>query len=455
MSSAFILWICLVDVYGWALRRVSSAANLTVLDGAVAKLAWPVQKIKIYCCCHGLLCLLLCGWPVLENPCWAAINGLEEVGHSFQADMRGGTEVAVGDTALSQIRQPASVCIQTRIRMDSKLTTLFPRERWRGLMDSNLDTRVPPPNFAIGVAAPLSERVGAGLAVFSKTSWNSRFDSRFINFTTPTTVSASATNYGLQGNLGYKINDKWTVGAGPRIEIMKYSSSTVYGPGKLELPARWSVGGGFNLGALYKPVTAVQLGFGYRSPTWMGPNTAGLYQINNTNNPLTLPAQVSANRVVLPQRVMLGACYQPGEKYKIATELTWVNWRYSLFGNTKVSGPLSLSYPAGLRDIFIANIGTDIELTRNIGISLGYSYNTNPVRKQSVLPGFMPTNQHNLTYGLRFKTKRWWVGVAHIIGFPSSAYNNGGRTVPLGSDYYVSQVRQFIQSITTGIGCYF
>lgn len=397
-------------------------------------------------------CFVFCYLVVANNCCWAAINGLEEVGHSFQADMRGGTEVAVGDTALSQVRQPASVCIQTRIRMDSKLTTFLPRERWQGLLGNNVDTRVPPPNFAIALAAPVNNKVGAGIAIFSKTSWSSRFDSRFINYALPTTVSANATNYGLQANLGYKVNEKWTVGAGPRMELLKYGSSTVYGPGQLELPSHWSVGGGFNMGALYKPVSAVQLGVGYRSPTWLASGVRGHYKINGGPD---LPAQVSTSRVVLPQRLMVGTCYQPGEKYKIATEFTWVNWRYSLFGNTKVGGPISLSYPAGLRDIFIANIGTDIELTRNIGVSLGYSYNTNPVRKESVLPGFMPTNQHNLTYGLRFKTKRWWAGIAHIIGFPSSAANQGGRTVPLGSDYYFSQVRQFVQSITTGVGCYF
>ena len=73
------------------------------------------------------LLALLCLFLVSDlKPAFAAVNGVEEVGHSMQADMRGGTEVAVGDTALSQIRQPASCALHLKGRVDGKLTLFNP-----------------------------------------------------------------------------------------------------------------------------------------------------------------------------------------------------------------------------------------------------------------------------------------------------------------------------------------
>ncbi len=55
------------------------------------------------------LILVLVLLVVSQPQARAQLNGLEELGHSYQADARGGCEVAVGDTGLAQIRQPASL----------------------------------------------------------------------------------------------------------------------------------------------------------------------------------------------------------------------------------------------------------------------------------------------------------------------------------------------------------
>ena len=86
---------------------------------------------------HALFFLLVTLLYFSSLPTIAAVNGLEEVGHSFQADMRGGTEVAVGDTALSQIRQPASCALHLDGRVDTKMTFINPIFKYHGPLDTS------------------------------------------------------------------------------------------------------------------------------------------------------------------------------------------------------------------------------------------------------------------------------------------------------------------------------
>lgn len=389
----------------------------------------------------------------LSGSAEAAVNGLEEVGHSWQADMRGGTEVAVGDTALSQVRQPASVVLHERVRFDSKLSNIFTDRKWNGLIDGDNSFKPESPNFALAAVGPINKTSGWGFAVYSKTGWSSqlsRFNNRYA-FMGLQSAGANVLNYAAQFNVGKRLSEKWSVGIGPRVELCRIGSSTVFGPGKLTLTPQWTVGGGFNLGTLYRANEKLMFGLGYRSPGWMGPGLKGNYALFNGQR---FPARVPMSEVTVPQRVMLGASFRPSEKLMLAVEGAWDGYRSSLFGNTHVKSVLSLEYPAQMKSILIGNLGCDYELSKHYGISAGYCFNTSPISRNAVMPGFTPTSQNTFTCGLRYKRDRWWSGVAYSMALPRRVRNGSSSTPPLGVDYTRASVSNFVINLTYGIGFY-
>jgi long-subunit fatty acid transport protein len=398
------------------------------------------------------LCLTIVFLSAQLQPVHAAVNGLEEIGHSWQADMRGGTEVAVGDTALSQVRQPASVVLHSKVRFDSKLTNIFPVNKFNGPLEGDV-YRVPDkPNFALAVVGPINKSSGWGFSVFSKTSWDSAFRGKFLLRNKIESARGSVLNYAAQLNAGHRLTEKLSVGGGGRVELMKTGSSAVFGPAKMDLGGEWSVGGGFNLGALYQVRKNTILGFGYRSPTWLGPSGRGVIDLTDGRR---FQARVPLTRNVLPQRVMLGVSCRPTDKIMLACEGTWVNYQYSLFGKTKVRSALPLEFPAQMKDILIAGVGCDYELTKNWGISGGYTFNTNPVARSDVMPTFGSNTQNTLSCGLRYKRDRWWAGVAYDLGLPNWTRNNDPRHIPrLGVDYGHATLKNMMQSVTYGVGCF-
>ena len=61
----------------------------------------------------------------------AQLTGISEIGHSYQADARGGTETSIGDTGLAHIRQPASAATQAYAKFDSKINSVFINNQWK------------------------------------------------------------------------------------------------------------------------------------------------------------------------------------------------------------------------------------------------------------------------------------------------------------------------------------
>lgn len=102
-------------------------------------------------------------------------NGIEPIGVSTQARARGGADIAVGDSALSQIDNPASLSLHNAPRFDFSGQICFPTARWSGPVDqSESDIKlVPIANAA--VAMPINDRLVVGLALHTKAGLASRY----------------------------------------------------------------------------------------------------------------------------------------------------------------------------------------------------------------------------------------------------------------------------------------
>ena len=82
-----------------------------------------------------VLFLVLLMLPSVQSA--SATNGIEPIGVSMEARMRGGADVAVGDSALSQIDNPATLSLQPRdvMTFDFAGQVIFPNCEWTGPID--------------------------------------------------------------------------------------------------------------------------------------------------------------------------------------------------------------------------------------------------------------------------------------------------------------------------------
>jgi len=391
---------------------------------------------------------------VSQSEARAQLNGLEELGHSYQADARGGTEVAVGDTALAQIRQPAALGLHKRGRFDSKLTFIYPHNQWNGPAGGALSSVRCMRSYNLGYVRPLTEKLSTGIA-FEKGGWSSSFNSPFLLYPGGKTKSSlDYTHYSSYINFAYRPTEKLMFGAGPRVEVLSFDTKLVLGPGKLDWPKSWAVGSGFTLGALYLINPKWSTGISYRSPLWAG-------TMNSNDASFDIPGvskrtgRIGIESFTLPQRISLGVSFKPVRKLRLITEGGWIGNSTSVFGQAHVTGIANLPFSPGYRDVWLLNNGFDYDFNESWSLSGGFSFNNQPIVHQAVTPVFPSNCKQMFTYGLRYKRGRMWTGVTHIIGLSSLSTSNGNTNVPLGLDYQFGNTRQMLQSVNCGVGFYF
>lgn len=390
---------------------------------------------------------------------FAAVNGVEEVGHSFQSQARGGVEMAMCDTAIAQVRNPAAAALQQRGRFDIKFSEYFLLNKWNGPLDGLFTSKRVSPSGNLGIVYPFNEKVGVGFAISSKGSGSNGFNNFYTLFpggSTPTKTKTSLKfqDYEYVLNVACRPIEKLYLGIGPRVEVATFNATVVEGPLKLDWGKSTSVGAGFQVGGFYKLTPHINLGASYRSQTWMNPFatsratlTVGGYSYRGT---------IGTTHYWMPARIGWGASWHNGEKFKLGVEAAYLNYSSSIFGGVKVQGLQYLHFNPSFRDIWIFNVGTDYQLNDKFTASTGYCYNTSPTVRGAVTPQFVSSTQHMVTYGLRYTHHgKWWVGASHVIGMPNEIRANGSTAVPVGVDYQNAYVRNMVQSFNCGLGFYF
>ncbi len=392
-------------------------------------------------------------------PTNAAVNGVEEVGHSFQSQARGGVEMAMCDTAIAQVRNPAAAALQQHGRFDIKFSEYFLLNKWNGPLDGSLTSKKVSPSGNLGIIYPFSKKWGAGFAISSKGSGSNGFDNLYLLYpggtpTQKTKVSLKFQDYEYVLNLAYRPTEKLYLGIGPRVEVATFNCSLVEGPLKLDWGKSTSVGAGFQIGTFYKLTPHINLGASYRSPTWMNPFATSKATL--TTGGYSYRGSIGTTHYWMPARIGWGASWHNGEKFKLGVEAAYLNYTSSIFGGVNVRGLQYLKFNPSFRDIWIFNVGTDYQLNDKFTVSTGYCYNTCPTSRGAVTPQFVSSTQHMVTYGLRYTHRnKWWVGASHVFGMPNEINANGSTAVPVGVDYTNAHVRNMVQSFNCGLGFYF
>lgn len=392
-------------------------------------------------------------------PVWAlASDGIEPIGVSTQARARGGADVAVGDSALSQIDNPATLTLspgQTRFEMAGELGIVD--LRWRGLVDSTRSESRVIPLLNSGLSVPITDRLTLGGAIHSKSGLLTRYNARHLLIPfTQRRVGSDLKVISLPVSAGYKLTDRLSLGLGARLEVASAKFSTVLGPADVEFGRGYAYGAGFQAGVHYKPIDTVALGLGYRSPTWFNDLHGGRAKACLLGV-LPVPLGSAAiDELRLPQKLTLGAAWDATPWLKLVGEARWINYANSSLRSAVIAagGVIDLRYPLplGYRDQWAFILGSEIKLSEHWTLGTGYHFATEAVSASNLLPQGSVINQHHASIGMTYKRNNWWAGGGYIVGFPASLKGSGRSDILLGVDYGRSSLRQTQHGIFFGFG---
>lgn len=414
--------------------------------------------------------VLLAAWGVAAR----AENAVEQLGNTAEAKGRGGADVAVGDSALSQIENPATLIGHGR-EVDLSAQLVLPRTRWDSPRDTAFSEFGAIPLVNFGVAHPINEKLSWGWAFYTKSGLAAQYHLRHKFFPQRDLIEhVDYLNFAVPLNIAYQVNDRLSIGGGIRAEFATARLLSVFGPVDANLQRGYSWGGGFLVGAKYKLSDAWTLGFGYRSPSWMGDFQgnhllASISPAVTGQPPVTVDlgdVRVSARQ---PQKLSLGAAWDVSEKLTLASDVRWINYAESFLNEATVKSrglrpfvPGELKLPFGYRDQVVVAVGADRKLNDRWTASAGYNYSSPVIPGRNLYPLSALLPQHHITVGMRYEGERWTLSGGYILG-ATQGVSSGPSVFPgnlpgsidarvLRNDFANSFISQTQHSIYVGIG---
>jgi long-chain fatty acid transport protein len=393
-----------------------------------------------------------------------ATDGLEPIGISTQSLLRGGTDVAIGDSALSQIDNPATLTLVPR-SVDASGELLMPRTHWRGMNDSADSSIRCLPLGHIGLVLPDHDHFRFGLAAWSKSQLGASFRLRSAAFPferRQTRADLRDVGFGLHAAV--RVTDALSLGAGLRCEPVTGEFTSLAGPEQIHFGRGYGLGAGYQLGLHYRVTPGLTFGLGYRSPTWFqdvfGNHTSsGLtndWEVRSPDAPPLHLGRALIDNMVLPQKVSAGVAWEANDRLRLSAEGRWINYENSSMYKARYDIDSSvrarLNSLIGYRDQFAIMVGAEYKLSDRWTVGAGYHHATDPISGRAFLPiADMIVVQH-VTAGLTYRKDCWWIGGGYVLGLPSALAASPRTKVLLGFDSVDGEVRQTQQSLFFGCG---
>ncbi|MEH6564100.1 MAG: outer membrane protein transport protein [Halopseudomonas sp.] len=222
-----------------------------------------------------------------------------------------------------------------------------------------------------------------GLAVKYDDDWAGRYF----------TQQAAIIGLSLEPVYSYKVDDKLSLGIGPRIMYGYYRTEAAVDNNVLGLGGARSdgqleyqdtdIGLGLNLGALYHLNERMDIGLAYTSKVDL--EFEDRPRFDNINNPLLNTALQTANinslelSMQVPQTLLLSTRYQVDPQWTLLTSLGWQDW--SQFGDIGVeveaaAGSVSTGVDRQYQDTWHVSAGAQYQASPQLRWSMGVGYDS-------------------------------------------------------------------------------
>jgi long-chain fatty acid transport protein len=338
-------------------------------------------------------------------------------GNAFVADASDASAIFYNPAGLNQLTRPV-------VYQGSFLN--FPDREFQGDgLFSETNHRFYP-SLSAYVAIPVNSRVAVGIGFFSPfglgTAWPPDWQGRYI------TTFSSLKTYTLNPVVSVKVLDSLSLAAGfdvmwSRVQLKKKNLIPLPFGLSSDAESRFNgdgVGYGYNLGALFEPVSGVKLGVSYRSNISIKYQGDLALSFQTFPFPIpTPPGQSSGGSATLnfPPSVTMGVNYSRLKPFALEFDATWTGWStYDALNATldnPVGGSKRVFVPKEWRDAWAFRFGGNYEIKEGMKIRAGYIYDLTPVPDGTFDPQLPDANRHIFTVGGDLKLGRFTLGIAY------------------------------------------
>jgi long-chain fatty acid transport protein len=286
------------------------------------------------------------------------------------------------------------------------------------------------------LAVPVHSRVVLGFGYFTPfglgTDWPAEWTGRYI-----TTFSRLKT-YNLNPVVSVKLMKNLSVAAGVDFlwsdVRLRRKSPLIPRPlidSKSDLTGS-GFGVGANFGALYEPVQGVKLGVSYRSA--ISVDHHGQLDLALPTFVPDIPRSVGGSaKLVYPPSVTFGVSVNRFQPFTFNVDATWTGWstyrelEVKLDRPIPVSGQLSSAIVTkkNWQDAWALRFGANWQVTENMKIRAGYTFDMTPVPASTLEPQIPDSNRHIFALGATTKIWRLTLGIAYnfLLNTPRSKDN--------------------------------
>ena len=274
-----------------------------------------------------------------------------------------------------------------------------------------------PPHFYY--TRQVNDRQWFGIGLFTRFGLGTEFDPDW--FGRYNSYKAEIASVSINPSWAWKVNDKFSVGVG--IEAMyfgidlkkKIPAISAFGlpENDSELEGD-SIGWGWNLGVLFKPVEDVRIGLAYRSTVEQ--EAEGELRFEN-EIPGLFPNTGAGGNITLPDLFSAGVFWQVNPKLSLEVDAVLTRWstydELSIAYDEPVAGKDSTTYPKEWNDTWRYQLGIEYALNENLDLRLGYVIDPSPIPDETV-DYIAPTNDRKLySVGLGYRKGDWTYDFAY------------------------------------------
>ena len=393
-----------------------------------------------------------------SSKAFAGFSNSLRLSHSARQAGMGGVCVAIADDGMAPVCNPAGMAFQEGRVLSSENTLAFPhfeysdpenRER-SGTEGGNGVGTLNDLGFVHRLGdLPLS--YGVGLYTYSAARMKYDLNTSLLvpSGTERVDFDLFMTHHRLITALAMQLGPAVSIGGGYIAGYQQYNISlpdqysTSVEPtgvaglkGYVDADAEgWGQGGVF--GAQVKLGPRTRLGASYTMPMWV--RLEGDYEITVRNDPSLVPFGVfEKDRAKFdfsaiykwPQVASVGAAHQVTDRWLVAADWQWIDWSEAAdafdytVSNVDHPGVRAVLTALGstgdareqvtldARDAFVYQFGTEYQAHPRLVLRGGYSYATNPIKRERVMPLFNGVIQHTLALGAGTRLGVWDIDLA-------------------------------------------
>jgi long-chain fatty acid transport protein len=307
------------------------------------------------------------------------------------------------------------------------------------------------------VTVPISEKLTAGLGVYSPYGYNTQWPDSWEGRTV--IRQSRLWTYYAQPTLSYRLGEKFSLGAGLVIATGGIESRRQLGNYDLDFEAKGTGNGlGFNAGVLGQLDEDISFGVSFRSGVKLKVKNGELGYQN-------VPAAISGlypasadftSEVDLPSTLSVGFNDRINKRLALAFEFNLTSW--STYDSLKLemagTAPENTTRARSYEDAMSFRIGAQFLASEKLTLRAGFLYEESPVKSDNLTPEFPDANKLGGSVGLSWHIMPhleldaaylYTIGTTRSINASTSditnpalsgTYRTSGNTAGLGLTYY-------------------